>query len=262
MFLESRPLSPGEVLMGLLSIVGFVLGVIGNITGTARGPTLITLFATAGGILLTLLVALARQTFVIVGYRKVMILLERLARRANRSIWTVRTHLGSGELEQRYFNIIRERIVAADDPLEDFRRIVRIVENSATGQHLAWLVQSFADQPAARIKFFEGGGPSFDFVIFDGTTAVIGFPQSGGLDNAAAIVIRGRKAVAGVESVFDALFALSTTFFSGDRRITTDERERLLTFAQELAASRSGETPVSVLASTTGVSATAPDDQG
>jgi hypothetical protein len=236
MFVFSRLLSPGEILMGLLSVVGFVLAIIGNITGTARGPTLITLVAVTGILLLGLLVALTRQTYVITGYKNTMALLETLARRASQSIWTARTHRGTGSFEERYFNIIRERMIASENPLEDFRRVVRIGGQAGSDDHLLWLVQAFADQPAARVKVFEGGGPSFDFVVFDGETAVIGLPQSGGLDNAAGIVIRGRSGVAGVAAVFDALLAESTELFVGNRHITDGERAHLVAKCRDITA--------------------------
>jgi hypothetical protein len=236
MFLFNRPLSAGEFFMSLLAIVGFVLGVIGNITGTARGPTLVVLSAAAGTILLMLVVSLTRKTYVLEGYRNVMTLLERLARTAKQSIWTVRTHHGSGESEQKYFEIIRERIISTDNPLEDFRRVVRVGIQPATVKHLAWLIQAFADQPSVRVKCCQAGGPSFDFMIVDGKTAVIGLPQSGGLDNAAAIVVRGRTAVKGIEAVFDTLFNESQTLFVGNSQITNAEKEDLVTISRRIAS--------------------------
>jgi hypothetical protein len=211
-----------------LSIVGFALSVIGNMTGTARKPTIAALGATAVALLLALMVALARQTYVVVGYKNTMTFLERLARSARRSLWTVRTHQGAGDLERRYFEIIHERLVATDKPLEDFRRIVRIGAQSATAEHLEWLVQNLSNQPAAHIRIYQGCGPSFDFMIVDRRIAVIGLPQSGGLDNSAALVVRGRAAVAGVEAIFDALFGESRLFFDGKRQITLKERTELL----------------------------------
>jgi hypothetical protein len=240
MIIFGRPVSPGELWMGLLSMVSFALGVIGNVTGTARQPTLIALSMIAVALLLALLVALARQTYVIVGYKNTMTLLERLARSARCSLWTVRTHQGAADPEQKYFEIIHERLVATDKPLEDFRRIVRIGIQSATEEHLEWLVQHLSNQPAAHIRTYQGSGPSFDFMVVDRRIAVIGLPQSGGLDNSAALVVRGRAAVAGVEAIFDALFSESRVFFDGKRQLTSKERSELLSKAAVVVNSLPG----------------------
>lgn len=234
MLLFGRPVTAGEFIMGILTIVGFVLAIIGNVTNSARNPTLIVIAATAGVLLLALMFALARPTYVVVGYKNVMDLLEQFARSAKHSLWTARTHQGPADLEQRYFDIIRERVIAAEDPLEDFRRVVRIGVRTENAEHLLWLARAFADQPAAKIRVYEGGGPPFDFVVIDKKTAVIGFPQSGGVDNSSAIVVRGRNAVAGIEAVFDALFGESTVFFTGKRHITDLERAGLIDLASKL----------------------------
>lgn len=126
MIIFGRPISPGEILMGILSVVSFALGVIGNVTGTALEPTITALGGTAGALLLALIVALARQTYVVVGYQNAMTILERLAKSSQRSLWTARSHQGAAGPEQQYFNIIKQRLMAMENPLEDFRRIVRV----------------------------------------------------------------------------------------------------------------------------------------
>lgn len=140
--------------------------------GTALKPTIIALGGMAGALLLALIVGLTRQTYVIVGYRNTMTLLERLAKSAQRSLWTARSHQGAAGHEQQYFKIIQQRLIAMKNPLEDFRRIVRVGAQEATADHLKWLVVSLSDQPAAHIRTYEGYGPSFDFMVVDGKIAV------------------------------------------------------------------------------------------
>jgi hypothetical protein len=152
MIIFGRPISPDEILMGILSVVSLALGVIGNITGTALKPTIIALGGMAGALLLAFIVGLTRQTYVIVGYRSTMTLLERLAKSAQRSLWTARSHQGAVGHEQQYFKIIQQRLMAMKNPLEDFRRTVRVGAQEATTEDLKWLVENLSNLLAVHIS--------------------------------------------------------------------------------------------------------------
>ena len=153
------------------------------------------------------------DVFVLRGYNRVMSLLEDIATNARYRLWTARTHLGKGTGEDRYFEIIRRRLIDETKPLEDFRRVIRLCSNART--HLVWMVDNFCSLPNARVSYYEFGGPQFDFMSVDGEIAVIGFPMAGGKGNVGAVVLRRADTVAAIETVFQSLEVASTLLFEG-----------------------------------------------
>lgn len=211
----SRSWSLGEKVNAAIAAFGVVGGVLSAVTpffGSARDAT-IWIFGGAAAVFgLFLVLLLSRPAYQLDGYRNVMAFLSRLASQARSSIWTARVHTGRGEGEDEYFRAIRSRIV---DPngIEDFRRIVRLTPIAVP--HLRDLAEMFGPESGVKVRGFAGPGPQFDFVIFDGEIAVVGFPMEGGEGNVGAIVLRRRRSVRGVESVFIALWGESDELFVG-----------------------------------------------
>src|ERR1017187_9908204 len=63
-----------------------------------------------------------RKVRVICGYRETMSYLEKIVRESERSIWTLRTHVGDASAEEPFFTVVAERLADMKRPIEDFRR--------------------------------------------------------------------------------------------------------------------------------------------
>jgi hypothetical protein len=218
-----------EVWSAAVGVLLLVLTVIGNLTSIASRPTVTTTSASLILVIVWMVFLLTRHTFVLTGYIPVMSFLESLARHAKHRLWTVRTHLGEAHEEQGYFEIIEHRIKDPDPNkrLTDFRRVIRLGPRSRT--HVQWLVEHLGQQTGVEVRFIDGMGPQFDFLIVDGRVAVIGFPTVGGKHNMGAVVLRRRAAVEGVESVFISLWeeCRLNTLFEGSKQRTLEDVRRL-----------------------------------
>src|ERR1051325_5586112 len=168
MRLFSKRVSPGEAILAAVSILGLVLTALSNIMGSSRGPTFVSLGLISIVAITWALLLITRKSYVIEGYPEVMRFLEDLARSARRSVWTTRTHGGEAEREERYFEILCSRVSDVDSPLIDFRRIMRLEHSPEPRRHAWWLFERLSRSSAAQVRYFQGGGPKFDFMIVDG----------------------------------------------------------------------------------------------
>lgn len=214
-----RTWSRTEVWSALVGVLSLVVSVVANMKSDSRSATVVLLACVATAACLWFLFLISRDAFSLRGYSNVMSYLESLAETARYRVWTARTHLGEGVGEHRYFGIIEHRLKSPYHPLEDFRRVVRLSPKAR--DHISWLVSHFYNQTGVEVRYFEGGGPQFDFVIVDGKVAVIGFPMAGGKGNVGAVVLRRRSAVEGVETVFNALWDQAQVLFEGSADSTS-----------------------------------------
>jgi uncharacterized protein (UPF0333 family) len=214
--------------MALVSVVSLILAVCIGLKGSDRSITIIIVAAFFLVVFIIFLFQVTRSSFEIYGYNEVMNYLELLAKNAQKRVWTVRTHVGNGEMENKYFEIIEHRLLHPDakERLEDFRRVICLSSNAE--DHLNYLVDRFSNLPAAEVRFYIGGGPKFDFLIID-ELAVIGFPMIGGKNNTGAIVLRKRAAVEGIITVFSELCGdnNSTLLFTGNKQFNSTDKENL-----------------------------------
>ena len=241
MRLFAKRLSPGETLLAGVSILGLILTTVSNFMSSSRSVTALLLALGTIVVLAWMVVLITRKSYVIEGYPEVMRLLEDLARSARRSVWTTRTHGGEAEREAKYFELLAARVVDADSPLTDFRRIMRLDVSAEPRRHAWWLFERLSRYSAVQVRYFRGGGPKFDFMVVDGEIAVIGVPLPGGLGNLGGIVVRDRHAVRGVEAVFEDLWAECETLFIGSTtaigREQHEERARFEKLLQQFANS-------------------------
>jgi hypothetical protein len=220
-----RSWTKSEVWSALIGIISVGLTLVANFKSSARAGTLLFLTAVAGLTCVCFLFLITRSAFVIRGYSNVMSYLQTIAGSSRYSIWTARTHLGEGVGEEKYFDIIEHRLKDPHHPLEDFRRIIRLGPKSCG--HVRSLFGRLSEQAGVEVRYYTAGGPQFDFMIVDGKVAVIGFPTAGGKGNVGAIVLRGRTAVHGVETVFHALWNQSPSLFEGSKNRSSDARRQI-----------------------------------
>lgn len=215
-----------EIVTLMLSVASFIAGFLPAFTATPQFPTQLLLWATAAVAAGWFVLLATRSSFTIIGYRNVMTFLKETTRTTQHRIWTVRTHTGDGGSEEDYFRLIEGRLSDPDSPLEDYRRLFRSTP-AARGHALA-LIAGCINHGAAEARFFNGGGPQFDFVMFD-DLAIIGMPMAGGQGNVGAVVLRG-KVVEAVAGVFDKLWNDSETkvLFKGRRENGERERQEAL----------------------------------
>jgi len=225
-----------EFVASLATLVALVLAIVPGFTSDPQRPIRIILLAVSAISLLWLFLLATRKSFVIVGYQNTMSFLEMLAKHARHRIWTARTHTGRGVSERSYFAILAERLSNQEAPLEDFRRLFRLAPQAR--EHVDILLTDFLYKDAAEVRYFEAGGPQFDFMVAD-DIAVIGFPMAGGTGNVAAIVLRRSNVVDAVAGVFTqlwqdpetkCLFRGAAVFPEAARRALVEEVNRL--FAQ------------------------------
>jgi hypothetical protein len=206
-----------EMLSGFLAAVSFLVGVIPAIIAQETRIVTLSVLALFSLAALTWFGALiTRPAFTIRGYNEVMALLARLAKTSRHRLWTVRSHTGPGIPETSYFQAIEDRLRDRANPLEDFRRIVRLSPN--VSDHLKYLISSFYRQDNVAVHYYQNHGPQFDFMVVDGRIGVIGFPMAGGKGNIGAVVLRRREAVEGLETIFNELCRESQLLFEGDAR--------------------------------------------
>jgi hypothetical protein len=220
-----RSWTKSEVWSALIGIISLVVSLVANFKSNARAETLLVLTVGAALICVWFLFLITRSAFAIRGYSNAMSYLQTLAETSKYSIWTARTHLGEGVGEEKYFDIIEHRLKDPHRPLEDFRRIIRFCPQSCG--HIRSLFARLSEQAGVEVRYYTAGGPQFDFMIVDHTVAVIGFPMVGGKGNVGAIVLRGRPAVHGVETVFQEFWNQSHSLFEGSKNRSFEETKQL-----------------------------------
>lgn len=214
-----------EVWSTVLGVVSLVLTLVANFKSSARAGTILVLAVVAGLTVVWFLFLNTRSAIAIRGYSNAMLYLQTLAETSQYSIWTARTHLGEGVGEEKYFDIIEHRLKDPHRPLEDFRRIIRLCPQAAG--HVRSLFNRLCEQDGVEVRYYTGGGPQFDSMIVDRKIAVIGFPMAGGKGNVGAVVLRGRTAVHGVETVFNELWSQSTYLFEGSKNGSSERRRQI-----------------------------------
>lgn len=226
--------------------IGVVLGIctfLGAVTGIAQvlwpGHQQLIVLTCLGEILVVLATILIYRRFhdvrtrdtadvrVIHGYKETMKHLEGIVRKARKTIWTVRTHVGEASVEEPFFNVVAERVLRKKPPLEDFRRNIHMVNSEATRHHLFSLIDEFGNAAGVKTAYFHGIGPRLDFIIVDGCHAVIGLPMSEAQGVSASIAIEDAECVKGVEEAFRDLWNHSDALFVGSHFIN-DEKKRQL----------------------------------
>ena len=77
-----------EILAALATFLSLGLSAVPGFTSDPQRPIRVILWATGGASLLSLLLAISRKAFVVVGYRNVMSFLELLVGHARLRVWT------------------------------------------------------------------------------------------------------------------------------------------------------------------------------
>lgn len=224
------------VLLGLCTFLGAVTGIIQVFW---PGHQRLILMACLVEILVVLAAILIYRRFqilsakrtaevrVIHGYSETLKYLEEIVRKARKTIWTVRTHVGEASVEEPFFQVVAERALRKRPPLEDFRRNIHMVNSEATRHHMYSLIDEFANVAGVKVSYFHGIGPRLDFIIVDGCRAVIGLPMSEAHGVSASIAIEDSKCVKGVEDAFRDLWNHSDALFVGSQFINDEKKQQL-----------------------------------
>lgn len=214
-----------RLVVGIIGIVSALVGLAAAIVEKdTREISLVMLAISFTALLTILLIKHFQRIYVVYGARGAMRHLEDIARGAEYSVWTVRTHMGGGEEEQGYFNVISSRLADPRNSLQDIRRLVRLHPADSCHRHLFFLIDKFSDQPGVRVNYFTGPGPSFDFMVADRNVAAIGLPLAGAYGFAGTVFFRRSDVCLGIRDAFDELWQRSQTLFIGKVDLTEQER--------------------------------------
>ena len=216
-----------------------VLGVVATLLATAltfvfalfpnsRLAVALLLLATLLGLGIWAIKRRPQAATVIHGYARTIEFLEDLVLDAERSVWTVRAHVGEATAEERLFTALVNRVKDTRRPLEDVRRNIGLTETSSTRTHLRRLVNDLSEHPAVKVKYFLGGGAKYDFIIVDGRIAVIGLPMSEGDQVGASLVVKDKIAVRCIESAFEDLWRDGVLVFAGQPSNAEGHKQRIL----------------------------------
>jgi hypothetical protein len=218
---------PLDVLTAVATLVATALAFLAIFFPNSRLAAALLLLATVVG-LAVLGIRRLHAVKVIHGYGRTIEFLQELVMGAERSVWTVRTHVGDATAEEPLFTTLANRVRDTTRPLEDVRRNIRLSASTSTRMHLRRLVEELSDHAAVKVKFFLGGGAKYDFIIVDGQTAVIGLPRSEGDQVGASLVVRDKIAVRCIESAFEDLWRNAILLFAGQPVTDEGRKQRLL----------------------------------
>jgi drug/metabolite transporter superfamily protein YnfA len=168
---------------------------------------------------------ITRDAFTLRGREDVFAYAMKLIEGSRNRILTVRTQLGQSEAEREYVRTLLNRVNDARRPLAEFRRIVRLGENSKA--HLNDLIDRISRQEGVDVRVFQGAGPQLDFMVVDNEVAVVAFPDFRGDRTYSGVVLRNREAIDGVVDAFERLRSESVELFEGDPHVTDDARQKL-----------------------------------
>jgi hypothetical protein len=196
------------VLLGLCTFLGAVTGIVQVFW---PGHQRLILMACLVEILVVLAAILIYRRFqilsakrtaevrVIHGYSETLKYLEEIVRKARKTIWTVRTHVGEASVEEPFFQVVAERALRKRPPLEDFRRNIHMVNSEATRHHMYSLIDEFANVAGVKVSYFHG----------------------------ISIAIEDSKCVKGVEDAFRDLWNHSDALFVGSQFINDEKKQQL-----------------------------------
>ena len=148
-------------------------------------------------------------------YEATLDYLEVLVRDSCKQIWTVRTHAGQAAAELHLFEVLLARLSDRNRRIQEVRRNIRLVNSEGTRDHLYWLIDNFSELIPAKVRYFNGTGPRFDFIIVDRSKAVLGLPMAAGEGVDISIVVEDLDVVRCLEQAFEDLWTSSTRLFNG-----------------------------------------------
>jgi hypothetical protein len=217
-----------EVLGAVATLLATPLAFVIVLFPNSRLAAAVVLLATLLGLGIWAIKRRPQAVMVIHGYARTIEFLQEIVLNAERSVWTVRTHIGEATAEEPLFTALANRVRDTKRPLEDVRRNIGLTATNSTRTHLRRLVNDLSDQAAVKVKYFLGGGAKYDFIIVDGQIAVIGLPRSEGDQVGASLVIKDKIAVRCIESAFEDLWRDGVLVFAGQPGTAEGHKQRIL----------------------------------
>jgi hypothetical protein len=217
-----------EVLGGVATLLATALTFVIVLFPNSRLAAALLLLAALLGVGFWAIKRRSQAVTVIHGYARTIAFLQELVLDAERSVWTVRTHVGEATAEEPLFTALANRVRDTRRPLEEVKRNIGLTASSSTRTHLRRLVNDLSDHAAVKVKYFLVGGAKYDFIIVDSRIAVIGLPRSEGDQVGASLVIKDKIAVRCIESAFEDLWRNGVLVFAGQPSATEEHKQRIL----------------------------------